>query len=200
MLWVALEGFRLGFGLILAIGVQNSFVLQQGLKRQHVFAVCAFCALSDAALITAGTMGAAQVLDTVPGLWGCARWLGACVTGYYALRSLRVALRSGTTNIAAPRKDIGCLQTLAVLALLTWCNPHVWFDTVVLIGTVGARFHGQAHVFAAGAAAASLVFFFALGFGARVFAPVLTRPVAWRFVEGTSGAMMASVAVRLVQG
>lgn len=193
-----LAGFGLGFSLILAIGAQNAFVLRQGLARRHVFAVCLTCALSDALLIGAGVAGFGALTEAVPGLeWGM-RVFGAMFLSWYGARSLRAAWRGGE----ALRAGVGAQSLKAALGTclaLTWLNPHVYLDTVVLIGAVAAQYADRL-AFAVGAMVASFVFFFSLGYGARLLAPVFARPGAWRVLETGVGLVMWAIAASLVLG
>lgn len=197
MLEAALAGFRLGFGLILAIGAQNALVLRQGLRREHVFATCLFCALSDAVLISAGVSGFAAASATAPWLAPLLRWAGVAFLAWYGLRSFRAALRPGAGLQAGDAPSETLRRTLAMVAAMTWLNPHVWLDTVVLLGSVSAQYGGQAIAFAFGAMAASFTFFFGLGYGARLLAPVFARPRAWQILDGLVGLTMWSLAVGL---
>ncbi|MGY9049875.1 hypothetical protein P775_18015 [Puniceibacterium antarcticum] len=194
----ALAGFGLGLSLILAIGAQNAFVLRQGLGRAHVFAVCLTCALSDAVLIAAGVAGFGALTQAVPGLeWGM-RLFGAGFLFWYGARSLAAAWRGGEVlraGTGAPSLRAALLTCIA----LTWLNPHVYLDTVVLLGAVAAQYEDRLG-FALGAMAASFVFFFALGYGARLLSPLLARPGAWRVLDGAIGGMMWLIAVSLLVG
>ncbi|MCB2111408.1 MAG: LysE family transporter [Defluviimonas sp.] len=196
-----LAGFQLSLGLITAIGAQNAFVLRQGLMRSHVFAVCLFCALSDALLIGAGVLGIGALTARVPGLLPALRWAGVAFLTYYGLRALHAAM-TGAGALAAARGSAprALAPVLATLAAITWANPHVWLDTVVLIGSVAAQFPGREPAFAAGAALASAVFFFALGYGARLLAPLFARPVAWRWLDLGVALVMFSIALHLALG
>lgn len=193
----ALSGFLLGFSLILAIGAQNSFVLRQGLRGEHVLAVCLTCALSDAALIAAGVAGFGALAERFPLLLVLMRWGGVAFLVVYGLLSLRRAA-SGASALAAGGPEGGRLS-VALLTVLgfTWLNPHVYLDTLVLVGSVSAQ---SAHpaVFGAGAVVASFTFFFALGYGARLLAPLFARPRAWQFLDAGIGVTMFAIAARLV--
>ncbi|SIP88345.1 L-lysine exporter family protein LysE/ArgO [Paracoccus thiocyanatus] len=192
-------GLGTALSLIVAIGAQNAFVLKQGLMRRHVLAVCAFCAISDAILISAGVMGAGAVAAAAPWFLGVMRWGGAGFLLIYGARSFRAAWRGGAVLQAGPGGGAGLGATLAVLAGLTWLNPHVWLDTVVLIGSVSAGWESRG-VFAAGAVSGSVLFFFALGYGARWLTPLFARPLAWRVLDGLVGLVMWSIALGLVLG
>jgi L-lysine exporter family protein LysE/ArgO len=196
----ALEGFLLGASLIVAIGAQNAFVLRQGLLRRHVFPVATLCAASDALLIVAGVAGlGALVRDNGAALTVIALG-GAAFLFAYGLMAFRRALRPG--SLEASRQGAGSLaRSLATALALTFLNPHVYLDTVVLIGGLSARHAGMGAVaFGVGAALASVVWFYSLGFGARLLAPVFARPAAWRLLDVAIGVVMWAIAIRLLLG
>ncbi|PWR21743.1 LysE/ArgO family amino acid transporter [Zavarzinia compransoris] len=197
---VLLTGFGSGLGLIMAIGAQNAFVLRQGLIRRHVFAVCLVCALSDALLITLGITALGTVKAALPWAEPVLRYGGAAFLLWYGGRSLLSALRGGQALRAAAGPGAGLGPTLATALLLTFANPHVYLDTVVLLGTIAAQFPGQGLAFGLGAVTASFVFFFALGFGARLLAPLFARPAAWRGLDLLVAAIMGLVATKLLLG
>ncbi|PWE33355.1 amino acid transporter [Maritimibacter sp. 55A14] len=194
-----LPGFALGFSLILAIGAQNAFVLRQGLRRAHVFAVCVTCALSDALLIAAGVTGFGTLAQSVPWLGPAMRWGGAAFLIWYGALSFRAAWRGGQSLAAAEvgRQSLGA--ALATCLALTWLNPHVYLDTVVLLGSVAAQYPDRL-AFGAGAVTASFVFFFALGYGARLLAPLFARPRAWQILDLLVGGVMWMIAAGLIVG
>lgn len=192
-------GFVTSLTLIVAIGAQNAFVLRQGLARQHVLAVCAFCAAADALLITLGVHGLGRISEAAPWALPAMRWGGAAFLAWYGARSLRSAWRGGGTLVAADSGRRGLAATLLVAAALTFLNPHVYLDTVLLIGAVAARWPDRG-VFAAGAISASFAFFFTLGYGARLLAPVFARPAAWRILDTAIGLLMLALAVALATG
>jgi L-lysine exporter family protein LysE/ArgO len=191
-------GFLLGFSLIVAIGAQNAFVLRQGLRREHVFAVCLVCALSDAVLIGAGVAGFGALVVAVPWLAPVMRFGGAAFLLAYAVRSLWSAWQgSGALNPADDvRKSLGA--TVMTCLAFTWLNPHVYLDTVVLLGSVSTRYDGQRIAFALGAILSSFLFFFALGYGARLLRPLFADPRAWRMLDALIGITMALLAAKLV--
>ena len=193
-------GFFLGFGLILAIGAQNAFVLRQGLRREHVFAVCLACAVSDAALIAAGVGGASVVAGVAPGLLSALRWGGVAFLGVYGGLRFRAAWAGGEALMpaAAGRQSLGA--ALLTCLALTWLNPHVYLDTVMLIGSVSAVWPGAELAFGAGAVASSFAFFFGLGYGARLLSPLFARPGSWRVLDLGVGATMWAIAGRLALG
>src|SRR3954468_16631121 len=182
-----LAGLLLGFNLIVAIGAQNAFVLRQGLRREHVFAVCTVCALSDAILIAAGVAGFGALVTALPWLTPVMRYGGALFLGLYGLRSLIAALRNsaGLNPAADERKTLRA--TLLTCLAFTWLNPHVYLDTVVLLGSISSGYAGQRLAFATGAVTSSFLFFFALGYGARLLRPLFASPRAWRVLDGFIG-------------
>ncbi|MCM3657891.1 LysE/ArgO family amino acid transporter [Agromyces mediolanus] len=236
-----LAGLGLGLSLIVAIGAQNVFVLRQGIRREHVFAVAAVCAISDAVLILAGVSGIGAVLTAVPWLVDVVRWAGAAFLAGYAVLAAKRAIRpsgatlgpgastaapsDGTPDGAAPStgpaatavtagtltaaparptRDTGAaagttlLATLGTCLALTWLNPHVYLDTVFLLGSV-ANGHGEGRWwFALGAALGSVLWFFGLAYGARLLGRVLSTPRAWRILDGVIAVVMLALAVSLV--
>lgn len=192
-----LIGFGTSLSLIVAIGAQNAFVLRQGLLRRHVFAVCLFCAVSDAVLIAAGVAGAGALTRTAPVLMGAMRWGGVAFLILYGWRSFQAAMRPVGLQ-ADHHAARGLWASLAVLAALTWLNPHVYLDTVVLLGAVSAQ-SASALWFAIGAIAASFIFFFSLGYGARLLAPIFARPQAWRVLDACVGLIMWLIAAGLIR-
>lgn len=197
-LTAALTGSALGLGLIVAIGAQNAFVLRQGLRREHVGAIVLLCAAADALLMAAGIAGLARLLGEHPAL---TRWLalgGAAFLCAYGLRALWRALRPGALNAAAGAQPMSLAQAMAQAAAFTLLNPHVYLDTVVLVGALGAQHGPLRWWFGAGAAAASAAWFSALGFGARWLAPLFARPRAWQLLEALIGLTMLALASALV--
>jgi len=194
----ALAGFALGFSLILAIGAQNAFVLRQGLRREHVLAVVLVCALSDAVLVSAGVTGFGALAEAVPGLERIMRYGGAAFLLVYGARAFLAAWRGGAVLEAG--QGAGSLRRAVLTCLaLTWLNPHVYLDTVVLLGLVSAQYEDRLG-FGAGAVCASFVFFFALGYGARLLAPAFRRPESWRVLDAGVGTVMWAIAVGLLTG
>lgn len=199
--WIsaAVEGFLLGAGLIVAIGAQNAFVLRQGLVRTHVFPIATFCFLSDALLIAAGVGGLGTLIQQAPALLRAVTFAGAVFLAGYAVLALRRALRPG--RLAAAATEVPRLSTaIATAAALTFLNPHVYLDTVVLLGSLSARHIGAARIaYGVGAAFASGVWFYGLGFGARLLAPLFARPTAWRWLDGMIALVMAAIAFSLLR-
>jgi L-lysine exporter family protein LysE/ArgO len=195
---VFFTGLTMGLSLIVAIGAQNAFVLRQGLLGQHVFAVCLTCALSDAALIVLGVTSFRQIADALPWIEPVMRYGGAALLVWYGARSFMSAWRSGATLVAEGSASVGLRQTLLTCLALTWLNPHVYLDTVVLLGSIATQFPGREASFAAGGATGSLLFFFALGYGATWLRPIFANPKAWRVLEGLIGLVMWSIAYKLL--
>ncbi len=195
-----IPGFLLGLSLILAIGAQNAFVLRQGLRREHVFAICMVCAGSDAVLIAGGVAGFGALVTAVPWLAPVMRFGGAAFLFFYGARSLVSAWHhTGALNPADDvPKSLGA--TLVTCLAFTWLNPHVYLDTVVLLGSVSTRYAGQRAAFALGAMSASFLFFFALGYGARLLRPLFSNPRAWQVLDVVIGVTMLGLAAKLALG
>ncbi len=194
----AIEGFLLSFGLILAIGAQNAFVLRQGLKREYVLMVTTICAVADALLIGAGVMGLGSLIREAPGLIQIVTIGGAIFLFVYGLLALRRALSPSALQAAADR---GLSYRAAILTVLafTFLNPHVYLDTVVMLGGLSARYDlASRFAFWGGGALASAVFFYSLGFGARWLSPIFARPSAWRVFDVIVGLIMWGIAASLL--
>ena len=242
MLSPVLAGLGLGFSLIIAIGAQNLFVLRQGLRREHVLAVAAICAISDAALIALGVSGIGVVLQAVPWLVDVVRWAGALFLVAYGVLAARrawrpsgealgggdaahpaaaethratppahthtgdalepdasaSAVRSDIRTATAPTARARLIPVLLTCLALTWLNPHVYLDTVFLLGTVANTHGDQRWLFAAGAMAASLIWFFGLAFGARLLGRWLSTPRAWRILDAVIAVVMIVLGISLV--
>ncbi|MCO6381350.1 MAG: amino acid transporter [Vannielia sp.] len=199
----ALAGFSLGLSLIVAIGAQNAFVLRQGLRRAFVLEVALACAISDALLIAAGVAGFATLADVMPRLLPIFRWGGAAFLIVYGARSFWAAWKGGEALEAKGNGGGGSGSRMAVLATclaLTWLNPHVYLDTVALVGSISTRYAPQELAFGIGAVIASFTFFFALAYGARLLAPLFARPGAWRVLDVVIGVVMWAIAAGLILG
>jgi L-lysine exporter family protein LysE/ArgO len=197
MIGTIVAGFTLGLSLILPIGAQNSFVLRQGLRREHVFFVCLLCALSDAVLMMAGVFGLAAAIAGLPWLSVAMRIFGIGFLGWYGFKSFRRAWREGETMMPGQSEPQPLGKTLLVCAAMTWLNPHVYLDTVLLVGSIGQQYPGRQAQFVAGTMSASWVFFFGLGYGAAFLRPVLSKPISWRILEALIGLCMWSIAASL---
>lgn len=190
-------GFALGLSLILAIGAQNAFVLRQGIRRSHVLPVVLACAVSDAVLIAAGVAGFGWLVEAAPWVRPVFTFGGAAFLIAYGAIAFRSALRGGAAmEIAAAPRESMRNAVLTCLAL-TWLNPHVYLDTVVLLGSVASASDARL-IFGAGAVSASFVFFSSLGYGARLLAPLFSRPAAWQILDVLVGALMWAIALKLV--
>ena len=194
------NGFLMSLVLIVAIGAQNAYVLRQGLRREHVSAVVLFCAASDALLITAGVAGMAQALKGRPAVATALAGLGALFLGAYGLRALWRARQPGALQAKAQGVSLSRTAVLAQAAGFTLLNPHVYLDTVLLVGSTGAQYGGALKAwFIAGSAVASALWFSALGFGARWLAPVFARPRAWQMLDALIGGTMLLLAALLAR-
>lgn len=193
-----LFGFSLGFSLILAIGAQNAFVLKQGLKGEHVFLVSLICALSDAILILIGVSGFHLLVASFPSLVTIARFGGAAFLLVYGLISFYNAIRLDHGLRPSDIRSNSAWQSAMTCLAFTWLNPHVYLDTVVLLGSVSTQFGSDIVWFASGAVLASFVFFFALGYGAGLLRPLFAQARAWRVLDFLIGCIMWGIALRLL--
>ncbi len=200
MLEAATTGFFTGLSLILAIGAQNAFVLRQGIRREHVGAVVLVCAVSDAMLIVAGVAGFGAVTAALPWITVAMRWLGVAFLLVYGALRFRAAIKGGEALRPAEGGSEALARVVATAMLLTWANPHVYLDTMVLLGSISTHHVPDEWSFAAGAALSSLTFFAALGFGARLLAPLFANPRAWVVLEVVVGLTMWSIAAALALG
>ncbi len=201
MLSAGLTGFATGFSLILAIGAQNAFVLRQGLLRVHVFWLCLLCAVSDALLIAAGVAGFGAVVTLFPALPRIMSIGGGLfLLAYGAMRFW--AAWKGDYQLVLAGQSAGLWATLAAGAAFTWLNPHVYLDTLALVGAVSTQFTapGTKLSFGLGAMSASFVFFFGLGYGARFLAPLMQQARSWRVLDGLIGVVMWALAAKLLLG
>ncbi|SDY15186.1 LysE/ArgO family amino acid transporter [Acinetobacter kyonggiensis] len=198
MLHTYLQGFAIGLSLIVAIGAQNAFVLKQGLKKQAVFWVCFVCALSDSILVVLGITGFATMIQVYPDVVGFAKWAGAVFLLWYGLQHARQAFYSNQSLHAGSQNEIQLSKIIMVCLALTWLNPHVYLDTVVLIGSISTQFEQTKLYFALGVITASWLFFFSLGYGARVLIPVFANPKAWNVLDVVIALIMWSIAISLM--
>ena len=199
MVPTALAGFGFGLSLIVAIGAQNAFVMRQGLRREHIGVVVAICALSDILLIGLGTGGVGALLTAHHALLVAVTVLGSAVLVWYGITALRRAMRPEVL-VADGAGEPGRLVPVALTALaLTWLNPHVYLDTVVLLGSVASA-QAAPWVFAGGAMVASVVWFAGLGYGAQALRPLFAKPAAWRVFDLAVAAIMFAVATGLLLG
>ncbi len=193
-------GFLASAALIMAIGAQNAFVLRLGLRGQNVLPVIVLCAVSDAILITLGVCGLGSVIAASPGLLAAARWGGAAFLVAYGVFAFQRALRpAGAALTADASSDVPVGRILVTALGFTFLNPHVYLDTIVLLGALGASQPAAGQVpFVLGSTTASLAWFLALGYGARGLAPVFANPLAWRVLDALVGALMLALALGLI--
>ncbi|MFO7805419.1 MAG: LysE/ArgO family amino acid transporter [Paracoccaceae bacterium] len=199
MIQAAATGFVTAFALILAIGAQNAFVLRQGLARAHVFWLCLFCATSDALLITAGVLGFGAMVEAAPWLPRVMAVGGALFLIAYGAMRFHAAWQ-GDYAIQLSGRTLALWPTLATAAAFTWLNPHVYLDTLGLIGAISTEFAAglPRTAYALGAVTSSFVFFFSLGYGARLLAPAMQSARAWRGLDVLIGAVMWGLAAKLL--
>jgi L-lysine exporter family protein LysE/ArgO len=197
---VYVTGLLTGLSLIVAIGAQNAFDLRQGLLGAHVFAVALACSLSDAALIALGVTSFRQIAVAAPWFLPAMRYGGAAFLIWYGARNLYSALRSSKAIEGGGAKSFSLAQTLAMCLALTWLNPHVYLDTLMLLGAILTRFPGQEVSFASGAMTGSFAFFFSLGYGAKWLRPVFTSATSWRVLEALIAITLWAIALKLVMG
>ena len=193
-----ISGFSLGFSLILAIGAQNAFVLKQGIKKEHVFVICFVCALSDAILIFAGVSGFGYLVEQFPSLQTFARYGGFAFLVVYGLKSFYTAWRMSHELKPKELPTPTLTKTILLTLAFTWLNPHVYLDTVILLGSVSTKFGDLAPLFGFGAMTSSFVFFFSLGYGARILTPIFDKAIAWKILEVLIGVIMLSLALMLL--
>jgi L-lysine exporter family protein LysE/ArgO len=203
----ALSGLGLGLSLIVAIGAQNAFVLRQGLRGEHVLPIVAVCTVSDIVLIAAGVAGAGAALKSAPWTVTAVRIVGGLfLLGYAALAARRALRPAGDAALVPAEQEDRSFPTAGLAAILgttlalTWLNPHVYLDTVVLLGSVAGSHGGERWWFATGAGTASALWFGTLGWGAGLLRPVFARPRAWRVLDGLIAATMAGLAVSMLAG
>lgn len=201
MIGIAATGFFTAFSLILAIGAQNAFVLRQGLLRQHVFALCLLCAVSDAVLIAFGVAGFGWLVTLNPRFPDVMALGGAAFLVFYGLSRFWAAYKGDGASLNDTSKSVGLWPTLLTGFALTWLNPHVYLDTLGLIGAVSSQYSdtGQKLVFGLAAAASSFVFFFTLGYGARLLAPIMQTARAWQVLDVLIGCIMLLIALGLLR-
>jgi L-lysine exporter family protein LysE/ArgO len=196
----AAAGFALGGGLIVAIGAQNAFVIRQGVLNQFIFWICLFCSISDAVLIWGGIFGLSAVLKLVPQLIPIMRYGGAAFLIWYGFKALRRGLHP-EAMVESERNAQSLWSALTMCAAFTWLNPHVYLDTVVLVGSIAnSRPRGEQASFALGASLASFVWFFALGYGAKALRGPLSQPKVWRSIDFAIAAIMFWLAFKLLMG
>lgn len=196
MISAFLNGFALGASLIIAIGAQNAFILKQGLLRQHVFILCLICAASDALLIAAGVGGLGTLVSSHPKLVQAVTLFGALFLAAYSFIAFRRAFHASSMGVSGEGTSLK--KAVAACLAFTFLNPHVYLDTVLLLGGLSSRYSGDARLaYGAGAVIASFVWFFGLGYGARLLLPLFQKPSAWRVLDVIIGIVMVLIALSL---
>lgn len=194
-----LSGLILGGSLIIAIGAQNAYVLKQGLLKSHVFLICFICAASDAILITIGTTGIGKVIESYPSLLQAITWGGAIYLFIFGLMSFRSALSNQTLDAAADETSQTAKNVITTVLALTFLNPHVYLDTVLLIGSIASPYSNTERLyFTIGAISASFIWFFSLGYGASFLIPLFKKPSAWKVLNTIIGLVMWWIAYLLI--
>jgi len=200
VLTALLAGLGLGLSLIVAIGAQNAFVLRQGLRREHVLLVVVVCAASDAVLIVAGIAGLGALIEQVEWALVVVRVAGAAFLTWYGIGAIRRALKPKALEADEGGERMPRRTAFLTVLALTWLNPHVYLDTVVLLGSIGGTYVDDRWWFALGAITGSVVWFTALGFGSRALRPLFARPVAWRVLDVIIAVVMFALAASLIVG
>lgn len=198
MLTVVLKGFFSSLGLIVAIGAQNAFVLKQGLKQEYIFWICLICALSDSLLILAGVFGFGQIISTQSGWVQIAQYFGAAFLFIYGAQHFYDAFKKRKTIDLAGKNPENFIKVILICLAFTWLNPHVYLDTVILIGAISTQFSESRVYFALGAIFASWLFFFSLGYAAKFLRPFFQDPKSWKCLDMSIGIIMWFIAINLV--
>lgn len=191
-----LPGFFAGLSLIVAIGAQNAFVIRQGLTRQHVFVVVAICAIADAALIALGIAGLGAIIQGLPVLLEVVRWFGVAYLTWFGIKSVRSAFKSEVMDTSGTQTSSIKKVVVSVLGF-TLLNPHVYLDTVILLGSISNQFSADRWMFGFGAMTASVVWFSSIGFGARAASRFMSKPIFWRVLDSLIAVVMFSIAFYL---
>ncbi|MFM6970964.1 MAG: LysE/ArgO family amino acid transporter [Rhodoluna sp.] len=191
-----IPGLLTGLSLIVAIGAQNAFVIRQGLTRKHVLLVVAICALSDALLIAAGIGGLGIAISGLPWLLEVIRWFGVLYLAWFAYGSLRKVFKNESMHTEGVAADSAKKVALSVLGF-TFLNPHVYLDTVILLGSIGNQFGANKWAFGLGAAIGSVVWFTGIGYGARLASSFMTKPIFWKVLDSIIAAIMIGIALML---
>jgi L-lysine exporter family protein LysE/ArgO len=189
-------GLLTGLSLIIAIGAQNAFVIRQGLTKKHVFLVVAICAISDALLILLGVAGLGALISGLPWLLEIIRWFGVAYLTWFGIRSIRSAFKTQTLDASGAQSASAKTVVLSVLGF-TFLNPHVYLDTVILLGSIGNQFGQDKWWFALGGAVASILWFSSIGFGAKAASRFMSKPVFWKVLDLVIAAVMFGIAILL---
>ncbi len=191
-----IPGFLTGLSLIIAIGAQNAFVIKQGLLRQHVLLIVLICATSDAILIFLGTGGLGALVQSNQGLLEVVRWFGVAYLTWFGVKSVRSAFSNQPLS-ASENPTVSAVKVATTALALTWLNPHVYLDTVILLGSVANQFEADRWYFAIGASVASVFWFTTIGFGARAASKYMSRPIFWKILDSLIAIVMFSIAITL---
>ena len=191
-----IPGFLTGLSLIIAIGAQNAFVIKQGLLRQHVLLIVLICAASDAVLILLGTGGLGALVQSNEGLLEIVRWFGVAYLTWFGIKSARSAFSNQSLS-ASESPTVSAIKVATTALALTWLNPHVYLDTVILLGSVANQFEADRWYFAIGASVASVLWFTTIGFGARAASKYMSRPIFWKILDSLIAIVMFSIAITL---
>lgn len=195
---IAFAGLITGLSLIVAIGAQNAFILRLGLMRSHIGIAVFICALSDALLIFLGTAGMGAVVQSHKSILKAVSWVGAAYLLYFAVSAGRRVFKSESLESSA---EVIMSKKSVVLAVLgfTWLNPHVYLDTVLLVGSIGSQFGKQRWIFATGASIASVLWFTGLGYGSKAAARIMARPITWKILDIFIAIVMTTIAITLIK-
>ena len=191
-----IPGFLTGLSLIIAIGAQNAFVIKQGLLRQHVLLIVLICATSDAILIFLGTGGLGALVQSNQGLLEVVRWFGVAYLTWFGIKSVKSAFSNQSLS-ASESPPVSAIKVATTALALTWLNPHVYLDTVILLGSVANQFEADRWYFAIGASVASVLWFTTIGFGARAASKYMSRPIFWKILDSLIAIVMFSIAITL---
>jgi L-lysine exporter family protein LysE/ArgO len=191
-----LPGFFAGLSLIVAIGAQNAFVIRQGLSRQHVLVVVAICAIADAALIALGIAGLGAIIQGLPWLLEGVRWFGVAYLTWFGIKSVRSVFKNDVMDVSG-EQTTSLKKVVAAVLGFTLLNPHVYLDTVILLGSISNQFAEDRWVFGFGAMTASIVWFSAIGFGARAASRFMSKPIFWRVLDSIIAVVMFTIAFYL---
>lgn len=195
-MFALIPGFFTGLSLIVAIGAQNAFVIRQGLTKKHVFLVVAICAVADAALIALGIAGLGAIISGLPWLLEVIRWFGVAYLSWFGVRSIMSAFKNESMD-ASGAQSLSKGKVVAAVLGFTLLNPHVYLDTVILVGSVANQFGQDRWAFGIGAMFASVVWFFSIGFGARAASGLMSKPIFWRILDSLIACVMFGIAAML---
>jgi L-lysine exporter family protein LysE/ArgO len=192
-----IPGLLVGFSLIMAIGAQNAFVIRQGLARQHVFLIVTICAIADAVLIAAGIAGLGAIISGLPWLLEGIRWFGVAYLTWFGISSLRSVFKTQKLESADELPAVSVKKIVLTTLGFTLLNPHVYLDTVILVGSVANQFAAERWIFGFGAMTASVIWFYSLGFGAKAASGLMNKPIFWKILDALIAVVMFSVAAFL---